>query len=157
VTGLGGGESSGVTDAQPARAAAPTAPRRGHRAGAADAMMAAMSHPFDAARPHPAGYRELAPEAAHAARDQLRWIDVREAAELIAEGFIAESEHVPLAEVERAAQAWDREDPLVIVCRSGRRSATAAEALVKLGFHQVMNLTGGMIAYAGAQLPIARK
>ena len=53
------------------------------------------------------------------------------------------------------ARTWNRDDELVIVCRSGARSARAAEALAAMGFRRVMNLTGGMLAYTAAGLPVA--
>ena len=51
--------------------------------------------------------------------------------------------------VEKASD-WSRNTPLVVVCRSGRRSARAVRALQELGFRCVANLRGGMMAYAGA-------
>ena len=77
-----------------------------------------------------------------------RLIDVREPDEFTGElGHIEGAELVPLAELEKHAASWDKKRPLVMVCRSGRRSLTAANALIDQGFEQVMNLRGGMIAY----------
>lgn len=41
----------------------------------------------------------------------------------------------------------DRSSKIVLYCRSGSMSVTAAKALVKLGFNNVWNLEGGMIAW----------
>ncbi len=38
----------------------------------------------------------------------------------------------------------DKEQPIVLICRSGNRSAKAAELLEGLGFTKVYNVTGGM-------------
>ena len=43
------------------------------------------------------------------------------------------------------------------MCRSGARSAKAASSLVALGFENLMNLAGGMLAYVDAGLPAQRR
>jgi rhodanese-related sulfurtransferase len=44
----------------------------------------------------------------------------------------------------------DRSAPLVLYCRSGRMSAIAADTLSELGFTNLYNLDGGMIAWEQA-------
>ena len=44
---------------------------------------------------------------------------------------------------------------IVCVCRSGSRSARAAEALISWGFDAV-NMTGGMQAWASSGFPVVR-
>ena len=51
----------------------------------------------------------------------------------------------------------DRSAPLILYCRSGRMSAIAADALSQLGFSNLFNLEGGMIAWEQAGLPLERK
>jgi rhodanese-related sulfurtransferase len=63
---------------------------------------------------------------------------------------------VPLATVEAAAAAWPRADRLLMVCRSGARSGRAAAALLGMGFTDVTNLTGGMLAWDAAGLPVVQ-
>lgn len=43
-----------------------------------------------------------------------------------------------------------RELPVVLYCRSGGRSALAAEALMRLGFREPLSLTGGFMGWAEA-------
>jgi rhodanese-related sulfurtransferase len=50
-----------------------------------------------------------------------------------------------------------REAKLVLYCRSGRMSDTAARTLVKLGFRDVWNVDGGMIAWERAGHPLVRR
>ncbi len=45
---------------------------------------------------------------------------------------------------------------LLVVCRSGRRSAAACQALHDLGHADATNLSGGMIAWNEAGLPLER-
>jgi len=47
-----------------------------------------------------------------------------------------------------------REAPVVVVCRSGVRSSTAAAILTSLGFEDVSNLKGGMLAWNDLGLPV---
>ncbi|MDF1561517.1 MAG: rhodanese-like domain-containing protein [Deltaproteobacteria bacterium] len=77
----------------------------------------------------------------------LRVIDVREPYEYEA-GHIEGAELVPLGSLIQAASTWDRDPPLVMVCRSGARSARATMALMQMGFATVHNLQGGMIGWS---------
>lgn len=112
---------------------------------------------FENARPSQPGYRDVDPAQVDAARGKTRIVDVREPAEFTGElGHIAEAELVPLATVEDAAKAWDREQEIVLVCRSGNRSGRAAAALAAMGFKRPMNMVGGMLAWNDAKLAVER-
>jgi rhodanese-related sulfurtransferase len=96
---------------------------------------------------HPDGYAEIEPAALHH-QPSHRVIDVREPHEFHGElGHIDGAELVPLATVEDAARKWDRDTPMLVVCRSGGRSARAVSTLRRLGFSCAVNLRGGMLAY----------
>ena len=100
-------------------------------------------------------YREISPAEALAARGRARIIDVREPHEFTGElGHIPGAELVPLATVGEQAKRWDHTTDIIVVCRSGGRSGRAAETLVRAGFTRVMNMTGGMLAYNAARLPV---
>jgi sulfur dioxygenase len=86
-------------------------------------------------------------------------LDVREPDEFRGElGHIPGSILVPLKEL--AARAGElqpfKDKDVVVICRAGVRSATAAGILTGLGFEHVSNLKGGMLDWNEAQLPVER-
>ncbi len=98
--------------------------------------------------PSPGEIAEVPPEWLEEQPAALRVIDVREPNEFNGPlGHIEGAELVPLATLLRAAEAWNQGETLVMVCRSGARSARATQVLGQLGFQTVYNLAGGMIAW----------
>jgi rhodanese-related sulfurtransferase len=85
----------------------------------------------------------------------IQVIDVREREEWVA-GHLPEATLIPLSELERRRNELDPATPVVIVCRSGRRSLVAAEYLAQLGFRTARSLAGGMIAWVDADQAMAR-
>lgn len=79
-------------------------------------------------------------------KEPLLILDVREPDEF-ASGHIPDAVLLPLGNVEKEMSKLPRDRALVAVCRSGRRSAAAADVLVKGGFTKVYNLLGGMLAW----------
>lgn len=86
-------------------------------------------------------------------------VDVREADEFDGElGHIPGSVLVPLKELAGRAhelEEW-RHKQVVAVCRAGVRSTTAAAILTSLGFEEVSNMKGGMLAWSDQNLPVDR-
>ena len=87
-------------------------------------------------------------------RDQI--LDVREDFE-IAEGMIPEALHIPMDKLNARAlnaraRELDRERAIIVVCRSGNRSAWVADALNAAGY-TADTMTGGMTAWQRAGLP----
>jgi sulfur dioxygenase len=79
---------------------------------------------------------------------RVQVVDVREASEFRGPlGHIAGAILTPLAGLNDAIAAFDRERPAVAVCRSGSRSARAVAMLQQAGFAQVANLAGGMLRW----------
>jgi glyoxylase-like metal-dependent hydrolase (beta-lactamase superfamily II)/rhodanese-related sulfurtransferase len=88
-------------------------------------------------------------------RRDVTLVDVREASELAGPlGHVPGVMHVPLSRLLDVAASWDPERELVLVCRSGGRSAQAATELAKRGFRHLYNLRGGMVAWNAAHLPV---
>jgi rhodanese-related sulfurtransferase len=79
-------------------------------------------------------------------------VDVREPYEVEA-GRIAGSVHIELQQLPAEAASLDRERPIVFYCRSGVRSAMAADAFAASGF-DARNLDGGLEAWVAVGLPI---
>lgn len=103
------------------------------------------------------GFHDAPPAAIAAHAGEVHLVDVREPAEYHGElGHIDGAELVPLATLVQAAQRWDRAAPVVLICRSGARSARAANALLAMDFERVAHLAGGMLAWHAAALPTAR-
>ena len=76
-------------------------------------------------------------------------VDVREEHELI-NGMIAGAIAIPMQEFgEQLHQLGeDHSQTIVLICRSGKRSAHVGEYLEQLGFNNVINLSGGMNGWA---------
>jgi rhodanese-related sulfurtransferase len=102
---------------------------------------------LDAAAVHADGYLEIdARQLGGLGLDALL-VDVREPEELEGElGRLPGVSNVPLGTLAQAALHWDRDRTLVVICRSGGRSARGAALLVRMGFRTVINLRGGMLA-----------
>lgn len=90
-----------------------------------------------------------------AAGEQLYILDVREPAEY-AEGHIAGSKRIPLGQLANRLSGLPQDQPIVAVCRSGNRSNVAQAVLKRAGFANVLNLRGGMLAWAHSGLPVKR-
>jgi rhodanese-related sulfurtransferase len=83
---------------------------------------------------------------------EAQLVDVREPYEHEA-GRIAGGTHIELDRLPAEADSLDRERPLVFYCRSGSRSALAAQAFAAAGF-EAHNLDGGLQEWVKDGLPI---
>ena len=93
-----------------------------------------------------------------AATPNARILDVRTKEEF-ATGHLAKAILIPWTDKDfkaRAAKELDPAKPLLVYCRSGRRSAEAAAALAKLGFTDIRNVEGGILAWEKAGKPITK-
>jgi rhodanese-related sulfurtransferase len=89
--------------------------------------------------------------------DDALVIDVREPAE-VAQGKIARAKLIPMGELQKRIGELEKHKtkPIIMVCRSGNRSAGACGILGKHGFTDVYNLAGGMIAWEQSNLPVEK-
>ena len=79
-------------------------------------------------------------------------LDVREPFELKAFGAVPGVVNIPLGEISSRMNELpsDKNAQIVVICQSGNRSRSAAKALVKSGFSNVLNLEGGTMGWLRA-------
>ena len=80
-------------------------------------------------------------------------LDVREDDEWAA-GYAPGARHIPLGELGARTAEIPQDQAVYVICRSGGRSARAAEALAAAGWEAV-NVAGGMQDWAAAGRPMA--
>ena len=88
------------------------------------------------------------------AQSQVQLLDVRTAKEY-AEGHISGATLLDVKSpdfISKAKNMLDPSQPVAVYCRSGKRSAMAANQLAKAGF-KVTNLDGGILAWLDKQMP----
>ena len=74
-------------------------------------------------------------------------VDVRTPQEFVS-GHLLGAINIPLSELQNNPETWahrlPRDVPVVLQCKSGARSAQAAQVLLRAGFTNVFNLDGGI-------------
>jgi rhodanese-related sulfurtransferase len=97
--------------------------------------------------------REISVEEAVAKRDSGAFLlDVRQPEEWN-EFHVPDSTLIPLGELASRAQELPKDEEIVIVCRSGNRSAQARDILLDAGFTQVTSMAGGLTQWRAAGYP----
>ena len=79
-------------------------------------------------------------------------VDVR-ASDEFETGRIPGARHIPLEEVQSEASGLDRDQSVVLYCRSGERSGMAADAFAASGW-DAHSIAGGLLAWAEQSLPL---
>ncbi len=106
------------------------------------------------------GYQRLSPSDAVQLinKGNALLLDVREDAEL-QQGTIEGAKHIPLANLSQRIEELKqhRDKDILAYCRTGSRSAQACNVLRKHEFEKVFNLSGGLMAWQSANLPIKRR
>jgi len=108
------------------------------------------------------GFTPITPDQAVALMNHknAKVLDVREDKELAQTGTISNALHVRLANVSTLSAAdlgGDPTVPVIALCKTGNRSAFACSKLKKLGFEEVYNPKGGILAWLKAGLPVTDK
>lgn len=80
-------------------------------------------------------------------------LDVREPDEWAA-GHIPGATLVPLGQLAARIGELERDQRIVVVCRSGNRSAQGRDILLGAGFPAVTSLDGGMTDWQAAGMPV---
>lgn len=84
-------------------------------------------------------------------------VDVRTAEEY-AQGHIEGARNIDVKQadfISMAKSQLNKKQPVAVYCRSGRRSAMAAEQLTAQGY-KCINLEGGILAWEEAQKPVVQ-
>ena len=91
-------------------------------------------------------------------REDAIVLDVRETGEWNG-GHIPNAHHIALAQLDKRMVELEKfkTRPVVVCCASGNRSLSAAASLKRAGFEKVFNLSGGVGAWADANLPLTTK
>ena len=87
--------------------------------------------------------------------DRSEWffLDVREQSEWN-EGHIEGATLIPLGQLEARQAELPKDKKILVVCRSGNRSAQGRDILLKAGFASVTSMAGGMNDWISQNLPI---
>lgn len=78
--------------------------------------------------------------------DNVQVVDVREPEETDA-GTLPNVILIPLGDIPARMGELDSSKTILVVCKAGGRSAKAGQFLVQNGFGDVVNLSGGMLAW----------
>jgi rhodanese-related sulfurtransferase len=96
--------------------------------------------------------REIDADGLEAAGD-VQLVDVRTTEERDAGRIPDDTVHIPFEELHARAAELDKDRPLVFYCRSGDRSAAAADAFAASGF-EATSLAGGIVAWEDSGRPV---
>ncbi len=90
-------------------------------------------------------------------REKAQVVDICDKAEYDA-GHLPQAKHIPLADLEAklASTVKNKNNPLVLVCASGVRSAKAQAIAQKLGYEKAFSLQGGVAAWKAANYPVEK-
>lgn len=90
--------------------------------------------------------------------DDVVVLDVRESKEY-SSGHIRDSVHIPMASLSKRLNEIEKykTKKVLAYCRSGQRSNHACRMLSKQGFENVSNMSGGIISWSNANLPVSKK
>jgi rhodanese-related sulfurtransferase len=91
-----------------------------------------------------------------AAGEDLLLLDIRTDAE-VAQGVLPGAQHLPMHLIPYRVAEFPPDKDIVLYCRSGARSYHACAYLLQHGMDNVVNLRGGIIAWARECYEIGRK
>lgn len=104
-----------------------------------------------------AGIPEIAPDWVARHLNELFVLDVRSPGEFEGDlGHVDGAHLIPLDELRERLEEVPQGLPVVALCQSGKRSAMAVEILLKSGYGQAANVSGGLIQWSRLALPFRK-
>ena len=102
------------------------------------------------------GVSEMSPQDARPAVEAAysQFIDVRTPGEF-AFGHAYRTRNIPLDSLMQNLDKLEKNEPVFIICQSGKRSMKAAHILNEAGFTKTVSIAGGTTAWQNAGLPMA--
>ena len=79
-------------------------------------------------------------------------IDIREMGEFM-HSHIPRASLIPMPRILKGDVVLPKDEPLVLICRTGRRTTQTIHILQEQGYNNIKNLDGGMVAWEKAGLP----
>ena len=102
-----------------------------------------------------AGIWEVQPNWLEEHLREVQIVDVREPEEFNGPlGHVPGAKLIPMGTLVEKSASIEKEKPVVVVCRSGARSAQATLMLGKAGFDKVANLSGGMLRWRAQRFQV---
>ena len=101
------------------------------------------------------GVSEIAPEQARPAVEAAysQFVDVRTPEEYAA-GHAYRARNIPLDTMMANLDKLEKNEPVYLICQTGRRSLEAARILNEAGFSRTISVEGGTSAWQAAGLPM---
>lgn len=78
--------------------------------------------------------------------EEITLLDVRETSEYDG-GHIEGAVNAPLSSLDANELPYPKDEPIYVICRSGNRSAQAANRLQEAGYTKIYDVSGGMMAW----------
>jgi len=91
------------------------------------------------------------------ANSELQIVDVRRPGEYV-NGHVPHAQNAPLASLDKSLGplSLQKNKPTAVICAGGYRSSAAASLLQKLGFSNLLNVSGGTGAWVNAGYPVEK-
>jgi rhodanese-related sulfurtransferase len=85
-------------------------------------------------------------------------LDIREPEEFV-KSHIDNAVNIPLSKLDGQLSSLEKhkKNPVIVVCQTGSRSASACKILSNNGFEQVINMSGGMQSWEDNNFPIIKR
>ena len=103
------------------------------------------------------GVSEMTPQEVRPAIEAAyaQFIDVRTPEEYKS-GHAERTKNIPLDTLTQNLDQLEKNEPVYIICQTGKRSMKAAQLLNEAGFPQTVSVAGGTTAWQEAGLPMAK-